>query len=91
MGSHSTVAGAGLSLGILIGAGMGMFIGSIWSVEAHHIDDATKGGFSIGQGVLKQDWHCAKITTHASLQSAQEQVRAYQAKVATIHGIGVEK
>ena len=81
MNNESKASGILFCLGILIGCGMGMFMGDIYSIETHHIDDATKGGFSIGSGVLKQDWHCAKITTHTSLESAKEQVRVYQSNV----------
>ena len=56
------------------------------------------GGFIFGYAYLNIDirhnivegYHCTPVTTHTNLDSAKAQVRVYQAKVATIHGIGVE-
>ena len=63
-------------------------------VNAAFIAGAVSMSYFLVQGIAEnniKDYHCTPITYHETLESAQEQVRAYQAKVATVHGIGVEK
>ena len=50
--------------------------------------------YRIGNDIKENNiggYHCTPITTHTSLESAKAQVRVYQSKTGTIHGIGVEK
>ena len=42
---------------------------------------AENNGFSIGSGVLEQQWHCTEITKHIGIKSAKAQVSAYQTMV----------
>lgn len=65
------VAGALIS-GILVG----------FTVEHRtEVRAAENNGFSIGSGVLEQQWHCTEITNHTGIESAKAQVSAYQTMV----------
>ena len=74
----NSLVGITLSVGFIIGALIGLYFGQFINVERHNINSATNRGFSIGSGVLKQEWHCQPITTHSTIEEAKAKVREYQ-------------
>ena len=67
----------GFIIGLFFGSlGMGLLVEHRTEVRA-----AENNGFSIGSGVLEQQWHCTEITKHTGIESAKAQVAKYQAKV----------
>jgi hypothetical protein len=46
--------------------------------DSRYIKVAENGGFSIGDGILKQEWHCAEIKVFRTLDKAKEQVKLNQ-------------
>lgn len=46
--------------------------------DSRYIKVAESGGFSIGEGILKQEWRCAEIKSFRTLDKAKDQVKLNQ-------------
>ena len=69
-----------LLVGILVGFIAGLLFGDYFYIEKHNINSATNGGFSIGSGVLLQEWHCQPIQKVQTLEEAKALIDGYHAK-----------
>ena len=67
--------------GGIIGLFFGVLIAGLIISNNTQLGIAERGGFSIGSGVLGQEWHCTEITKHIGIESAKKQVSDYQAMV----------
>lgn len=64
----------GACIGLICGIIGSVTIASSAGVTEGKMRAARDGGFSIGSGVLEQQWHCAPITKHVGIESAKAQV-----------------
>jgi len=67
--------------GMLMGIVIGFVFGGLILEYRTKISVAESSGFTIGNGVLEQEWRCQPITEHKTLEDAKAQVERYQAMV----------